>query len=165
VTPPAVSLYEISLSLHIIAVVVGLGATFALSVTFPVALSLDPRHLPYVHRLSLAVNSYLASPGLLLVLATGFYQVADGDWDFGDAWISASFAIVLVLGGLIGAYFMPSDRRLGAMATEEIAAAGTGDVVLSDDYQRGARNQGIAGGIAGVLVIAAIVLMVVKPGA
>jgi uncharacterized membrane protein len=164
VAPIAISLYEISLSLHITAVVVGLGSTFALSVTFPVALGLDARHLPYVHRLSLAVNRYLASPGLLLVLATGFYQVADGDWDFGDAWISASFAIVIALGGLIGAYFIPSDRRLGAMAAREIAAAGAGAVVLSDDYQRGARNQGIAGGIAGVLVIAAIVLMVVKPG-
>jgi uncharacterized membrane protein len=164
VAPIAISAYEISLSLHIAAVVVGLGSTFALSVTFPVALSLDARHLPYVHRLSLAVNRYLASPGLLIVLVTGFYQVEDGDWDLGDAWISASFAIVIVLGGLIGAYFIPSDRRLGEMAAEEIAAAGAGEVVLSEAYQRGARNQGIAGGIAGVLVIAAIVLMVVKPG-
>jgi uncharacterized membrane protein len=164
VAPIAISLYEISLSLHIAAVVVGLGSTFALSLTFPVALSLDARHLPYVHRLSLAVNRYLASPGLLLVLVTGVFQVEDGDWDFGDAWISASFAIVIALGGLLGAYFIPSDRRLGAMATREIAAAGAGTIELSDDYQRGARNQGIAGGIAGVLVIAAIVLMVVKPG-
>ena len=128
------------------------------------ALSLDARHLPYVHSLSLAINRYLASPGLLIVLATGFFQVEDGDWELGDAWISASFAIVIVLGGLIGAYFIPSDRRLGEMAAREIAAAGAGEVVMSDAYQRGARNQGIAGGIAGVLVIAAIVLMVVKPG-
>jgi uncharacterized membrane protein len=164
VTPFAVTGYEISLFLHISAVVIGLGATFAESIMFPVAMKLDKRHLPYVHRLQLAINQWLATPALVVILATGFYQVSDADLDFGDFWLSGTFAIVIVLGGLIGAYFIPTDRRLGPMVAREIAAAGDREVVLSDEYQRRARIEGIVGAIAGFLVVVAIYLMVTKPG-
>ena len=160
-----VSLFELSLFLHITAVVVGLGATFAESITFPVAMKLDPRHLPYVHRLHLAINRWFATPALLLILVTGIYQVEDGGFDLGAAWVSATFAIVFVLGGLMGAYLIPTDRRLAAMAESEIAAAGGGEVAMSADYQRRARTTGIVGALAGVLVVVAVFLMVVKPGA
>jgi uncharacterized membrane protein len=159
----AVSAFDISLFIHITAVVVGLGATFAESITFPVAMKLDPRHLPYVHRLHLAINRWFATPALVLIILTGLYQVEEGGFDLGAAWISAGFAIVLVLGGLMGAYFIPADRRLAEMAEREIGAAGDGEVVLSDDYQRRARMTGIVGSIAGVLIVAAVFLMVVQP--
>lgn len=60
---------------------------------------------------------------------------------------------------------MPADRRLGAMAEREIAAAGAGTVTMSDEYQLGARIEGFVGALAGVLVVVAIFLMVAKPGA
>jgi uncharacterized membrane protein len=162
--PLAVTSYEFSVFLHIAAVVVGFGATFAESITFPVAMKLDKRHLPYVHRLQLAINQWLTTPALVVVLATGIYQTSDADFDFGDFWISASFTIVIVLGGLIGAYFIPTDRRLGAMVEREIAAAGQGEVVLSEEYLRRSRIEGVVGTFAGVLILAAIYLMVTKPG-
>lgn len=164
-TPLAVTGYELSVFVHISAVVVGLGATFAESIAFPVAISLGPRQLPYVHRLQLAINQRLATPALVVVLATGIYQTIDGDWDFGSFWISATILIVVVLGGLNGAYFIRADRRLGAMVEREVANAGAGEVSLSEEYQRGARTEGIVGAVAGVLVIVAIYLMVTKPGA
>jgi uncharacterized membrane protein len=164
VTVAAVSTFEISVFLHITAVVVGFGATFVEAITFPVAMRLDARHLPYVHRLQLAINRWFATPALVVVLLTGVYQVSEGGYSFGDAWISASFAIVLVLGGLTGSYLVPADRRLGAMAEREIEAAGTGAVTLSQDYQRRVRIEGMVGVAAGVLIIVAIFLMVAKPG-
>jgi uncharacterized membrane protein len=160
----AVSFYEFSVFLHITAVVVGLGATFAEALAFPVAMKVGTRHLPYVHRLQLAINQFLAGPALAVVLATGLYQTIDRDWDFGDFWISGTLTIVIVLGGLIGAYFIPADRRLGPMVEREIVAAGDGEVVLSAEYQRRARTEGIVGTIAGLLVVVAIYLMVTKPG-
>ena len=60
----AISTYEISIFLHITAVVVGFGATFAEAIMFPVAMRLDPRNLPYVHALQLAINRYMATPAL-----------------------------------------------------------------------------------------------------
>jgi hypothetical protein len=162
--PLAVTGFEFSLFLHITAVMVGFGATFAEAITFPVAMKLDPRHLPYVHRLQLAINQWLATPAMVLVLATGFYQVADADLELGDFWLSAAFAILIIIGGLLGAYFIPTDRKLGAMIEREIAAAGEGSFEPSAEYQAKARTEGIVGTVTGLLLVAAVYLMVTKPG-
>ena len=94
------SLYEISVFIHVSAVVVGFGATFAEAIMFPVAMKTGVRHLPYVHQLQLAINQRMASPALGLIIVTGIYQTIDGDWGFGSFWISATFAIAIVLGGM-----------------------------------------------------------------
>jgi uncharacterized membrane protein len=155
------SLYEISVFVHVSAVVVGFGATFAEALLFPVAMKAGVRHLPYVHQVQLAINQRLAGPALGLIILTGIYQTIDGDWGFGSFWISATIAIAIVLGGMIGAYFVPTDRRLTAQAQREIDETGA----VSDEYQRAARTEGIVGAVAGLLVILAVFLMVTKPGA
>jgi uncharacterized membrane protein len=153
--------YSISVFIHVSAVVVGFGATFAEAIMFPVAIKAGRHHLPYVHRLQLTINQWFAGPALGLIILTGIYQTADGDWEFGSFWISATFAIALILGALNGAYFVPSDRRLGPMVERDLADTGE----LSEEYQQQARRQGMFGALAGVLVLVAIFLMVTKPGA
>lgn len=160
-----VTLYELSVWLHITAVVVGFGATFAEALAFPVAMQMSPRHFPYVHRLQLAINRFLATPALVIVLATGVFQTIDGDWEFEDFWISASLLIVILLGAILGGYFIPTDRRLATLAEQELAAAGPGEVTMSEEYQRQAGREGVFGTVSGVLIIAAIFLMVTKLGA
>jgi uncharacterized membrane protein len=160
----AITAYNFSIFLHVTAVMVGFGSTFALAVATQVALKLDPRHLPYVHQLSLVLNRFFASPALLIVIVTGFYQVSEGNWSFGDAWISATFAIVIALGAIMGAVFMPSAKRLKALAERDIAAAGGGAVTMSAEYQEKSRIENIFGPITGLLLVAAVFLMVVKPG-
>jgi Predicted integral membrane protein (DUF2269) len=154
--------YSLSVFLHVSAVVVGFGATFAEAIMFPVAMKAGVRHLPYLHKLQLAINQRLATPALVIVILTGIYQTTER-WEWSEGWISATFAIVIVIGGLLGGYFIPADRRLGAMVEREIAAADGREVVLSDEYQRGARREGMVGALTGVLLIAAIFLMVTKP--
>ncbi len=160
----AITGYEISLFVHITAAVIGFGATFGTALMFPVAQRMGPRYLPYVHQLQIAIFRTLATPALVIVLATGIIQVIDGNWSFGDAWISASFVILIALGGLLGAYFIPTDRRLGAMVSAELEKGGD-DVKLSEQYLSAARTEGIVGALTGLLVVVAIFLMVVKPGA
>ena len=150
---------NISIWIHITAAVVGFGATFAEAVTFPVAMKLDKRHLPYVHKLQLFINQRLATPALVVILVTGIYQVSEGDFSFGDMWISASFLIVIVLGGLLGAYFIPTDRRLFAQVTKDLAETGE----PSKDYLAEVRREGVMGAITGILIVVALFLMVVKP--
>ena len=157
-----ISLYSISVWLHVSAAVVGLGATFALSVGYPLALRMDPRNLPYMHHLSLEINRKLAGPSLLIIIITGIFQVIDGDLSFGDPWISGTFVIVIVLGGLQGSYFIPTDRKLAAMAEKELAAGAT---TLSDDYLKQAQREGSIGALAGLLIVAAVFLMITKVGA
>jgi uncharacterized membrane protein len=101
----------------------------------------------------------------VVVLATGFYQVSEGNWELGDFWISATLVIVIVIGGLLGAYFIPADRRLGPMVERELAAAGDGEIELSPEYRRQSMMEGVVGTAVGVLLVVAIFLMVTKPGA
>jgi hypothetical protein len=155
-----IDLYDISVFVHVAAVVIGFGATFAEAIMFPVAMQTGPQHLPYVHRLQLAINQRMATPALGLISLTGVYQTVDR-WEFSDFWISATFVIALVLGALSGAYFIPSDRRLGPLVERDLAENGE----PSEAYLAQAKRQGMIGGLAGVLVLAAIFLMVTKPGA
>jgi uncharacterized membrane protein len=161
----AVTTYSFSIFLHIAAVMVGFGSTFALSVATPIAHKLDVRHLPYVHQLSLTLTRFFATPALVIVLITGFYQVSEGNWELGDFWISATLAIVIVIGGLMGMVFAPSARRLKALAERDIAAAPPGgQVTISDEYNQRAKAEAIAGPVTGLLLVVAVFLMVVKPG-
>lgn len=161
----AVTSYDLSLFVHVTAVVVGFGATFAESVMFPVAMKMSPRNLPYVHRLQLVINQFFALPALLLVLATGIYQVTDLEaWDFGQSWIDWTLGIVVIIAVLLLGYFIPSDRRLLPMISKEVEAAGSGEFEPSQEYMRSARKQGIAGTATGLLLVVAIYLMVTKPG-
>jgi hypothetical protein len=165
--PLAVSTYDLSLFLHVTAVMVGFGATFAEAIMFPVAMKAGVRHLPYVHRLQLAINRYMAGPAMAVIVITGFYQVAEGDWELARFWLSATIAIVLVIGALLGGYFIPADRRLGPMVAREIEAAGDREVALGDlstEYQRESRREGMLGALTGLLLVAAVFLMVTKPG-
>ncbi|MDQ2699793.1 MAG: DUF2269 domain-containing protein [Actinomycetota bacterium] len=163
--PAAVTTYDISLWIHISAVVAGLGITFAEAVMFPLAMKTDPRNLPFVFRMQIIINRYFANPALALIIITGIYQVIEYDWGFEKFWISATFLIVFILGGLTGGYFIPTDKKLEAMVTEEIKAAGDGPVELSDEFLAKSRVEGMVGALTGVLIIIAIFLMVAKPGA
>ena len=94
----SISAYTISIWIHVSAAVIGFGATFAGAVAFTLAARKYPRHLPFVHHLSLAINRRLATPALVVVLITGFYQVSKGNWSMGSFWISATLVILIVLG-------------------------------------------------------------------
>jgi uncharacterized membrane protein len=164
-TITAITALNFSIFLHVTAVMVGFGSTFALAIATPVALKLDPRHLPYVHQLSIALNRYFASPALLVVLVTGIYQVSEADLSFGDFWISATFAILIALGAIMGAVFMPSAKALKAISERDIAAAGDGPFTPSDEYNQRAKLEVIFGPITGLLLVAAVFLMTTKIGA
>jgi uncharacterized membrane protein len=158
----SITFHSILVFIHVTAAVVGLGATFALAVAFPLAVRVgDPRALLFMHRLSLEVTRKLASPALLVILITGIWQAADGDFDFGAPWISAAFVIVIILGGLQGGYFTRTDRKLIAMVEGELA---NGATELSAEYQKEANREGAMGALTGLLIVIAVFLMVTKPG-
>jgi uncharacterized membrane protein len=160
----SVTTYELSLFVHITAAVAGLGATFAESLTYAVATRLDPRLLPYKHAIQLAINRYLALPALAVLVATGLYQTSEAGFELGDFWLSGAITIVLALAVMIAVYFVPEDRRLLALVERDIRASPEGEVQLSSEYRRRILREEILGAVAGIMVIAAIFLMVTKPG-
>jgi uncharacterized membrane protein len=165
--PLAVTNYDFSVFLHVAAVVVGFGSTFSESVMFPVAMKTSARNLPYVHRLQLVLNQFFAIPAALVVAATGIYQMDKGGWDYGDVWVGATVAILVVLFLVNIFFFIPTDRKLLPIIQQAIADAGDKELKLSElppEYQRWGRAEGIVGSIMGILLIAAIFFMTTKPG-
>jgi uncharacterized membrane protein len=160
----AVTSYELSLFIHITAAIVGLGVTFAEGLTYPVAMRMDPRYLPYKHALQLAINKYLALPALVVLLATGLYQADEAGFELGRTWLVGAMSIIALLAVMLIAYFIPEDRRLLAIVQRDIGASEGGEVALSDEYLGRVRIEEILGALAGLLVIAAVYLMVTKPG-
>jgi uncharacterized membrane protein len=165
--PLAITNYDFSVFLHLTAVVVGFGSTFSESVLFPVAMKMGARNLPYVHRLQLVINQFFALPAIVVVAATGIYQMAEGNWDYGDFWVSATITILVVLLLINVFFFIPTDRKLLPIIQKAIADAGDRELQLADlppEYQRLGRAEGIVGAITGILLIAAIFFMTTKPG-
>lgn len=165
--PLAVTNYELSVFIHVTAVVVGFGATFAESILFPVAMRMSARNLPYVHRLQLVINQFFALPALVIVAATGIYQMSEGNWDYGDFWVSGTLTIVVIIALLLLGFFIPTDRRLLPIIERTLADAGDRELQLADlppEYQRWGRLEGLVGSLTGILLIVAIYLMTIKPG-
>jgi uncharacterized membrane protein len=165
--PLAVTNVDFSIFLHVTAVVVGFGSTFSESVMFPVAMKMSARHLPYVHRLQLVLNQFFAIPAAIVVAATGIYQVDKFNFDYGNLWLSATIAILIVLFLVNILFFIPTDRKLLPIIERAIADAGDRELTLRDlppEYQRWGRAEGIVGSLMGILLVAAIFFMTTKPG-
>ena len=156
----AVTVYDLVLTVHVLAVVVAFGVVFAYPVLDAWLRSAVPGNLAALHRLHLQLGRRVISPAMTVVLLAGLYLALDR-WSLGDPWISATFAILFVLFGLMGGVLTPADRRLVQLAERDAAAAGGPSV----DYERERRRADLVGGLALALVVVAIFLMVVKPGA
>jgi uncharacterized membrane protein len=151
--------YTVVLFVHIVAVVVGLGVVF----TYPLLDAFARRgrgtDLVALHRFQSFLTQRLIQPALLVILLAGIYLATDR-WSLGDGWISATFAIVIVLGGLAGAVFGPTEKKLAALAERDLASG-----KRSDEYEREAIKLARFGALGSLLVLVALFLMVTKPGA
>jgi|SRR5690349_12573175 len=158
--PIAATLYDFVLSVHILAVVIAFGVVFAYPVIDAQIKRAAPGSLAALHRLHLVLATRVITPAMVVVLLAGLYLALDR-WSLGDPWISATFAILFVLFGLVGGVLTPADKRLAQLA-ERDANSGRG---ASADYVAESRKADLFGSIALLLVVVAIVLMTVKPGA
>lgn len=165
--PLAVTNYDFSVFLHISAVVVGFGSAFSESVMFPVAMKMSARHLPFIHRMQLTLNQFFVLPAIVIVAATGIYQMSEGNWDYGDFWVSATITILVLVALINLFFFIPTDRKLLPIIEKALADAGDRELGLNDlppTYQRWGRLEGLMGAVLGILLIAAIFFMTTKPG-
>ena len=155
----AVALYDIVLSVHILAVVIAFGVVFSYPVLDATYKRANPNNIASLHRLHLELASKVISPAMVVVLLAGLYLALDR-WSLGDPWIGATFAILFVLFGLVGGVLTPADKRLAELAERDGGSGGP-----SADYLAESRRADLFGSLALLLVVVAIVLMTVKPGA
>ena len=156
----AVTLYDVVLTVHILAVVVAFGVVFAYAIIDGhIRRAAKPGDIAALHRLHVVLARKLITPAMTVVLLAGVYLALDR-WSLGDPWISATFAILIVLFGLTGAVLTPADARLAELAERDDEAGGG----PSGEYEREAQRANAFGGLALLLVVVAIFLMVAKPG-
>ncbi len=159
---PAASAYEFVLALHVMAVVVAFGVTFAYPIIFAVGAKVQPRALPLLHRIGYTIERRLVNPGLVVVLAAGIYLASDGH-HWSEFFVQWGFAVVIVIGALAGSVMIPTSKKAEFAAERDIAAAGDGEIEFGEEYQHLVRRLNLVGSLLGVLVLVTILFMVVKP--
>jgi uncharacterized membrane protein len=157
---PAILFYDVVVFVHVLAVVLAFGVVFTYPLLEAYVRRSSPGDLVVLHRFQVVLTRRLITPSMVVVLAAGLYLALDR-WSLGDGWISATFAILIVLFGLFGAVLTPTEKRLAELAEADRRSGGG----PSDAYEVQARKHMTFGGLSLLLVVVAIFLMTVKPGA
>ncbi|MDE3069889.1 MAG: hypothetical protein KGJ43_04085 [Acidobacteriota bacterium] len=161
---PAVSLFEVVLAVHVVAVVAGFGVTFAYPILVTAIARADSRALPALHRAQHAVGTRLISPALAVVVACGIYLASEMD-AWGTFYVQWGLGASVVLGALGGMFFAPTERRLSRLAARDVAAcAGAEAVVMSEEYEALSRRLAMGGAFGSLLVLVTVFLMAVRAG-
>lgn len=160
----AVTFYTFVLAVHIAAIVIAFGVTFAYPVMYAVGLRREPRTMPGFHRIQDHVGKFVISPFLGLALLCGIYLASKLEvWS--DFYVQWGLGVLIVLGGLGGAFFAPRERKLAELAERDVAASGDGEVTFSAEYLAARRQVSIVGYAANVLVLLTIYFMTAQTGA
>jgi uncharacterized membrane protein len=161
---PAIYFYDVIVALHIAAIVIAFGVTFAYPVIGIYVTREQPRFLPVLHAAQERVGRLIITPAATIALLAGFYLASDRDY-MGKIWVIVPLIILIGLLGLGGAFFGPSEKRASELSRRDVEAAGPdGAVTLSPEYTALAARIAKAGGLANVLILVAIFFMAAKPG-
>jgi uncharacterized membrane protein len=156
------TLYDFVLALHVLAVVIAFGWTFALPLMFVVASRHAPRSLPVLHRIEYTGMRFMLNPALLVIVAAGAFLAGEGH-HWSEFFVQWGFAAVVVIGAVAGSVMIPTAKRAEQAALADLAAAGDGEPEQSDAYKREIKRLNAFGGLLWAIVVASIVIMAVKP--
>ena len=154
-----VTAYNVGLFIHILAVVLAFGPTFAYGFFIGFADAKAPAAVPAVNRAVLLTNLFLVTPAMIVALAAGIYLLAKGDISSSESWVTVGFVAIIVLFGLVHAFFNPRTRKAIELSERDLAAGGE----LSAEYRAVSAQMARVGQLAGLIVVVAIFFMVVKP--
>ena len=159
----AVLFWQVVLAVHIAAVVITFGVMFAYPVISLFAVQLDPRAMPWYHRMRVLLGQRLISPGLVLVLAAGIYLASDlHQWKL--FYVQWGIAIVVIVGGIVGAFLTPRERKLAELAEREVAASGSGTVTWSAEYEALSKRVMMVDSFVLVLILVTVYVMTIQSG-
>lgn len=151
--------YGVGKFIHVVAVVVAIGATYAYAFFIAAAERLNPAALPTVLRGLRNCDRYLVGPGLIVILAGGIYLLIKNDISASETYVTVGFVAILALFGLTHGFFNPQTKRALELAERDLAAGDT----LSDEYLAVSKRIARVGQLAGLIVVVTVFFMVVKP--
>lgn len=153
----AVTFESVVTAIHVMAVVAAFGVVFAYPVVVPWIRQAHPEAVPAVHEAQERIGRRLVNPAMGVVLLAGIYLASKYEvWD--EVWVSVPLLILLVLGALFGAVFIPTERRLAQLSRRDLQAGG-----LGAEYDAAAARLRAFQLVAAALVLVAIFFMVAKP--
>jgi hypothetical protein len=155
----AVQFYDVVTWVHITAVVIAFGPTFAYGAFATIAEREGGAAFPAVGRAILLWSRTGTNIGMIFILLSGIYLAADR-WEFSDFFVSWGFIAIIVMFGLVHGYFNPRTREQIDLAERDLAQPG-GE--LSDEFTSISPQVAKVGSFAGVLVILTIYIMTAKP--
>jgi hypothetical protein len=157
----AVAFWQVVLAVHILAVVVAFGVTFAYPLFVLAGARLEPRAMPWFHRMQQLIGRRLISPGLGLVLIAGIYLASElHQWK--SFYVGWGLAAAVVIGAIEGAVMIPGEGKLAELADRDIAAAGGAPVSWSRAYVAQRNRLGAFGTLLNVIVVVTVYLMTVQ---
>ncbi|HUA75317.1 MAG TPA: hypothetical protein VL988_11215 [Solirubrobacteraceae bacterium] len=160
-----VTFFTFALAIHIAAVVIAFGVTFAYPVMYAVGVRTESRSMPGFHRIQDKVGKFVISPFLGLALLAGIY-LASKLHSWSDFYVQWGLTVIVILGALGGAYFAPKERRLAELAEQEVAAAPPGgQVEFGAEYTRIRLQMFRVNLVANVLILLTIYFMTAQTGA
>jgi hypothetical protein len=159
---PAVTFYQVVLWLHITAIVVGFGGTFAYGVIITTALKSHKRSVPGVFAGVTQNSRTLVTGGGVLALVTGVYLAGDR-WDMSDFFVAWGIVAIIVLLGLTHTVFRRNELAALQAAEEDIAKAGDGEVQFGAEFEKANSTLAKLGGAAGLLIVLTVYVMTAKP--
>lgn len=146
----AITTYSVVLAIHVMAAIAAFGFFFAYPLVLTAVRTGDS--VPTALHQGLArIHRLLVTPAAVVLFAAGIYLAVKAEL-FDRTWVSLPMLITIVLLGLVGAYFIPREKRLAAMAGEKNA-----------DYERLSHQVATVAAIAALVTLIAVFLMVVKP--
>jgi hypothetical protein len=166
---PAVTFYTFVLAVHIAAILIAFGVTFAYPVMYAVGIRSESRSMPGFHRIQDSVGKFVISPFIGLALLAGIY-LASKLHVWSDFYVQWGLVVIVLMGALGGAYFAPRERKLAELAERDIAAAdqtspGERNVVFGAEYKALRRQVMTVGLAANVLILLTIYFMTAQTGA
>jgi uncharacterized membrane protein len=151
--------FNIALFIHVLAVVLAFGPTFAFGFFIAAAEGNSPRSVPVVLRAINTMNRFLVTPAMIVLLLAGIYLLSDADISLSETYVSVGFLAIIVLFGLVHGYFIPRTRTAIELAEGDL---GAGDQ-LGSEYRALSKQLATVGQITGLIVAITIFFMVVKP--
>jgi hypothetical protein len=158
----AASAYEVVMAFHVMAVVLAFGWTFTLPFYYALAAKRDPRSLPLLHRVELMISRYMLNPALLVILGAGIFLASDGH-HWSEFFVQWGLAVVIVIGGLVGAVLMPAAKRAEQAVMRDLEGYTGGEFEPGEEYRELAQRLNLVGSLASALVLVTIFFMVIKP--
>ena len=150
--------YKTALFLHILAVVLAFGPTFGYALFFSVTPQY-PRATPAILSGIEKTDRYLVNPGMIVLLLSAIYLLADGPSETRDAFIGVGILAIIVLFGLQHGFFGPKVRQAKALAERDLQS---GDE-LGEEFISLSQRISRVGTLAGLVVVVTIFFMAYKP--